>query len=385
MAHQHLGHWQATPGPREAPATLRPPKRHGEDAATPGASPKRSCPSPSPSPDPSWLHPGPRSGSGSEVCTDTASPFPPSFNPAFQIEYLDENVDARSDLVSPHSAQDELGAMDWVSTHAAPVHEVITDSDLIICYGALCDAKARFSPPDEAKRRFCLLSVTRSGLYYVLSTRSNKVVARLDLSTCRALRSLDGLVAVKAVGVIESAAVFRNQEKGGIVPLSINVYGPMSSADQVGRVLSKASAFLQHPFFLEPSCKGYFNPQLFRTGNELEDLTHLVGLTEKDIRAKAISDEVQHILESLDDVAPSGHLDSEARWQPQDWLLTCLTEFHGKNRPTSVSDLKGFDIVLTTYATLSAEHKKQGVLHQVDWYRVVLDEGKAESHVRDNG
>lgn len=197
----------------------------------------------------------------------------------------------------------------------------------------LCDAKARFSPPGEAKRllsgnrRFCVLSVARPGLYYVLSTRSNKVVARLDLSTCRALRSLDGLVAVKAAGVIESAAVSRNQQKGGIVPLSINVYGPMSSADQVGRVLSKASAFLQHPFFLEPSCKGYFNPQLFRTGNELEDLTHLVGLTEKDIRAKAISDEVQHILESLDDVAPSGHLDSEASWQPQDLLLTCLTEF----------------------------------------------------------
>lgn len=197
----------------------------------------------------------------------------------------------------------------------------------------LCNAKARFNPPGEAKRlvsgnrRFCLLSVARSGPYYVLSTRSNKVVARVDLTTCRALQGLEGLPHVKSAGVIESAVVSHNQEKGGIVPLSINVYGPLSSADQVGGVLSAASAFLQHPFFLEPSCKGYFNPQLFRTGNELQNLTHLVGLTEKDIRAKAISDEVQHILESLDDVAQPGHPNFETSWQPQDLLLTCLTEF----------------------------------------------------------
>jgi SNF2 family DNA or RNA helicase len=59
-------------------------------------------------------------------------------------------------------------------------------------------------------------------------------------------------------------------------------------------------------------------------------------------------------------------------------LRTC--RFHGKNRPTSLTDLNGFDIVLTTYATLSAEHKNRGVLHQADWYRVVLDEGKTYFH-----
>lgn len=55
-------------------------------------------------------------------------------------------------------------------------------------------------------------------------------------------------------------------------------------------------------------------------------------------------------------------------------LRTC--RFHRKNRPTSPSDLKDFDVVLTTYSTLCVESKRGGVLHRVDWYRVVLDEGK---------
>ena len=62
-------------------------------------------------------------------------------------------------------------------------------------------------------------------------------------------------------------------------------------------------------------------------------------------------------------------------------LKTC--RFHRKNRPKSASDLKDFDVVLTTYSTLYAESKSGGVLHQVDWYRIVLDEGKPEFHIRD--
>jgi SNF2 family DNA or RNA helicase len=35
-----------------------------------------------------------------------------------------------------------------------------------------------------------------------------------------------------------------------------------------------------------------------------------------------------------------------------------------------------FDIVLTTYSTLVGDFSKDpGVLHQVQWFRVVLDEG----------
>lgn len=114
------------------------------------------------------------------------------------------------------------------------------------------------------------------------------------------------MIGVKTTGVIELAAISagaKEPQAKGIVPLTINVYGPPSSAGHVGHALSAVSAFLQHPFFLEPSYKGYFNPQLFRVGSEMKDLTHLVGLKEEDLRAKTISNQVKDILGSLDDTS----------------------------------------------------------------------------------
>lgn len=55
-------------------------------------------------------------------------------------------------------------------------------------------------------------------------------------------------------------------------------------------------------------------------------------------------------------------------------LTTCV--FHGKNRSGSHESLMNCDVVFTTYATLAADHKKQKVLRKIQWYRLVLDEGK---------
>ncbi|KAI2770756.1 SNF2 family N-terminal domain-containing protein [Daldinia loculata] len=51
-----------------------------------------------------------------------------------------------------------------------------------------------------------------------------------------------------------------------------------------------------------------------------------------------------------------------------------FTCFHGKKRPQNNEMLSSFDVVLTTYATLAADYADQGILHQMEWYRVVLDE-----------
>lgn len=52
---------------------------------------------------------------------------------------------------------------------------------------------------------------------------------------------------------------------------------------------------------------------------------------------------------------------------------------HAKSRITSLSDLSGVDIVLTTYHTVSAEWSETGksssILFSVKWKRIVLDEG----------
>ncbi|KAL2881818.1 hypothetical protein SGCOL_002975 [Colletotrichum sp. CLE4] len=53
-------------------------------------------------------------------------------------------------------------------------------------------------------------------------------------------------------------------------------------------------------------------------------------------------------------------------------------KYHGPNREKDLDKIKGSDVVVTTYNTLSAEfEKKSSILHKIGWYRVVLDEGKS--------
>ena len=57
-----------------------------------------------------------------------------------------------------------------------------------------------------------------------------------------------------------------------------------------------------------------------------------------------------------------------------DTLRICI--FHGSSRPKSPEGVIDHDLVLTTYATLSADSKDLKILQEIEWYRVVLDEGK---------
>jgi SWI/SNF-related matrix-associated actin-dependent regulator of chromatin subfamily A3 len=51
--------------------------------------------------------------------------------------------------------------------------------------------------------------------------------------------------------------------------------------------------------------------------------------------------------------------------------------YHGPKRETDVSRIAGFDVVLTTYGTLTAEFcRGTNLLHGINWFRVVLDEGR---------
>jgi SNF2 family DNA or RNA helicase len=60
--------------------------------------------------------------------------------------------------------------------------------------------------------------------------------------------------------------------------------------------------------------------------------------------------------------------------------MSCFT-YHGKKRPDA-SALESFDVVLTTYETIMADESKvshkcsQRSLQSVQWYRIVLDEGR---------
>lgn len=52
-------------------------------------------------------------------------------------------------------------------------------------------------------------------------------------------------------------------------------------------------------------------------------------------------------------------------------------KYHGKIRETNPVKLKGFDVILTTYATVASDHStKDSPLEKLYFYRLVLDEGK---------
>ncbi|KAI0200164.1 SNF2 family N-terminal domain-containing protein [Astrocystis sublimbata] len=56
----------------------------------------------------------------------------------------------------------------------------------------------------------------------------------------------------------------------------------------------------------------------------------------------------------------------------QGYLSLCV--FHGHNKSKTIEEFTNNDIVLTTYHTLRADQKSQGLLQRVMWFRVVLDE-----------
>lgn len=56
--------------------------------------------------------------------------------------------------------------------------------------------------------------------------------------------------------------------------------------------------------------------------------------------------------------------------------LACY-KYHGQQKNIPLLELLKYDVVLTTYGTLatgSTQHNS--MLQQIDWYRIILDEGK---------
>jgi SWI/SNF-related matrix-associated actin-dependent regulator of chromatin subfamily A3 len=61
------------------------------------------------------------------------------------------------------------------------------------------------------------------------------------------------------------------------------------------------------------------------------------------------------------------------------WTLTWY-KYHRQMKDIQLLDLLQYDVVLTTYGTLATgSSRSKSVLQQVDWYRIILDEGKMES------
>ncbi len=55
-----------------------------------------------------------------------------------------------------------------------------------------------------------------------------------------------------------------------------------------------------------------------------------------------------------------------------------MHKYHGTNRELDPLKLLDFDIIFTTYATIATEFRRgSNVIHNIDWFRIVLDEGRS--------
>lgn len=52
-------------------------------------------------------------------------------------------------------------------------------------------------------------------------------------------------------------------------------------------------------------------------------------------------------------------------------------KYHGIMRSLDLTSVGSYEIVLSTYGTVAADlARNRGLLNQVHWYRIVLDEGE---------
>ena len=56
--------------------------------------------------------------------------------------------------------------------------------------------------------------------------------------------------------------------------------------------------------------------------------------------------------------------------------LLKVYKYHGIGKEIDIDSMVGYDVVLTTYATVASDAaKRSSLLQQIMWFRVVLDEG----------
>ncbi|KAF3058712.1 putative SWI/SNF-related matrix-associated actin-dependent regulator of chromatin subfamily A member 3-like 2 [Daldinia childiae] len=338
-----------------------------------------------------------------------------------------------------------------------------------ICYGSLYDAVAKVlisaEMPREIAGVFKRFPLQRKNHYYALYSEAGTEFGILDTRTSSSLDALKDYPKARFEAVFLAQAFTKRRHKGKpgsqLFPVSINIFGLKSTANEAAYRLSKASAFLQHPQSLNKEAI-YNNPQ-FLTFDENLNMSIFIGQGSGNmLNSKTkISEEINDILESLTYVAadedleppvglssklkrmntlpfisfggliadtmglgktltmlaailrsvPAAELFSSFYDKPENerpqklrikatlvivpssqllesWQSEIQTHilpgalsfvcFHGKKRPRNNELLSSFDVVLTTYATLAADYAHQGILHQMEWYRVVLDEGGAQ-------
>ncbi|KAI0857459.1 SNF2 family N-terminal domain-containing protein [Xylaria cubensis] len=160
------------------------------------------------------------------------------------------------------------------------------------------------SPLTNDPKSFTHFRVEERDHLHVLCYESGSEFAVLDTQTASRLSALSGTPMLRFEAVIESSTFSKRQrgakQRQRTFPLSVNILGSKSVAEDVACRLSKVSAFLQHPHSLCVEVE-YCNPQLLAFANDDSNMRDLVGIGNHYLQTlnSNIIGEVGRILDSL--------------------------------------------------------------------------------------
>jgi hypothetical protein len=165
---------------------------------------------------------------------------------------------------------------------------------------------------DAPLAHFCVQAIDH---FYALYSENGVMLAVLDTRSASKLTALKDTPMIRFEAVLHSSVFTkrqrRNTKQSQSFPVSINIFGPESAADEAACRLSEVHAYLQHPESLLPEVK-YHNPQFLTFANEDLNMSALIGTVNnsgQDLQIN-VAEEISRLLESLTDVAIGASLES---------------------------------------------------------------------------
>lgn len=169
--------------------------------------------------------------------------------------------------------------------------------------------KSYFSSVVQSSEAFlrCPL-ILRNNYYFALQSPSQKDFAILDTRTTAVLESLTDLRPIRTEAVINIIDVNKSSISSKLnnklvhFAVSINIYGSRGLSGDLGARLSKAKAFLQHPYVIGEGIK-YENPHYFKQSDGDIDISlSVLPHSDSFSQNEAVCAEVTRVLDSLDNV-----------------------------------------------------------------------------------
>ena len=166
-------------------------------------------------------------------------------------------------------------------------------------------------------------SVSYRQTYYALQYAAQDEFAVLDTGTTKALQALVGLASLRLQAIVEDGYLKRPAQqwkkgKGIIIPVSVNIYGSKEIMQDVGKRLSKASIYLQHPLHLDNV--HYRNPHYFvLPGKDQEHESYHPSSLEQEVEHPEVLD-IGRLFEAID------HTQNLQVWSADRQIRTPLLE-----------------------------------------------------------